>query len=357
MADEFTIPVPASIEAPDAMPLDQAIDLACEKLGLPLLGGPSGRGWSYFSVAQRCPHLFGLQRASGGVRSTPAAPLQVGGLYHTLQSLYYGHGLGPAVGTQRGLMSATVMDGFVQRFGREGAKTLRALQLEAAEIPADAADRLLAELKALADGTRNLQASVDGTEPIKLPSAALIYEAERLFDAHTSFYGEGREDVTPLAVEWLAVNNALGYTCRYDMIGALGPGDPLVVGGALPVGSVLIYERKTSAYLSEAVTDGWWLDGEVLGEILNWEPSGCAALFGPLAGVIVDIVTKAKVPKFHQVLLPADLATVAEHERWIRYTNSEIGLWEATGVYPKRFTQCFDRWGKCGNWQNCREGR
>lgn len=353
---DFTIPLPASIEAPNSMPLDQAIDLACEKLGLPLLGGPSGSGWSKFSTAQRCAHLFRkghidvnpLIKLRGGELRIPAAPLQIGGLYHALQALYYAPGLGEAVEHKRGLIAAELWN----KRGRPKRLT----------VPHNAADLLLAELHAMAEVgiSEALQASINAAQlankpgpaiPRK-PSAALIVAAEQCFDAHTVYYGDGREDLQPLAIEWHAEHPALGYTCRYDAIMKVGEQHP----GGLAPGSVVIYERKTSAWLSEMATEGWFMDGEILGELLNWEPSGCGELFGPLAGVVVDIVTKAKVTKFLQVIVPPTLPTIAEHARWIKYTQGEIAMWEASGVYPKRFTQCFDRWGKCGNWAACVAG-
>jgi hypothetical protein len=184
----------------------------------------------------------------------------------------------------------------------------------------------------------------------------LILEAERIFDAHSFHYGEGREDVEPLAVEWWAENAAINYTCRYDAVMRIGANHPLCDGKVIKPGATVVYERKSSAYLSEMAETGWFLDGEVLGQILNWGPSGCEAIFGPLAAVVVDIVTKTKTPKFLQVIVPATLPTVAEHARWIKWTQSEIGMYTAGSFWPKRLTQCFDRWGKCGNWDNCARG-
>jgi len=354
---EFLIPLPTSIEAPLAMPLDEAIDIVCQKLGLPLLGGPSGKGWSMYSTAQRCPHLYKrtyVERPLGdllqigralldGELRAPAAPLQVGALYHTLQALYYAHGLGAYICENRGIIRRDLADCNIWD---------RRHQWE--PIPADAADKLLAELYVMAEPVaEDLTAAVEGdaSKLRKRPSAVLIHEAERCFDKHTEYYGS-REDLEPLAIEWLAFNEELNYSCRYDAIFRLGKNHSL----PLPAGSVVVYERKTASWLSEMTREGWWLDGEILGEILNWRPGGCESLFGPLVAVVVDIVTKSKDQKVEQIVIPADLPTVEEHARWLRYTQGEIAQWHATGAYPKRLTQCFDRWGKCGNWDLCRSG-
>lgn len=349
-SDDFVIEVPASIAAPLAMPIEEAIELICDQLHLPYLGGPSGKGWSLYSTAQRCPHLYRVEQLLRGGSETraPAVPLQVGALYHFLQALFYAPGLGPAVYSNKGLMSAEFL---AKRRGKRPSKLI--------EIPSDAADTALTLLRDMASPlVDDLQASVDGeAEPSKKrPSAAIVAEAEMAFDHHTAYYGDGMEDVTPLAVEWYAENEALEYTCRYDMIGRLGANDPLC-SDDLPPGSIIAYERKTAAWLSEMAQTGWFLDGEILGQLLNWQPSGCEALFGPLAAVVVDIVTKkAKTPQCLRVVVPPSNPNVMTHARWIRYTQAQIRQWEATGVWPQHFTQCFDRWGKCGNWDACAAG-
>lgn len=340
--NDFAIHIEPSLA--DAMPIEEAIAQVCEELKLPLLGGASGQGWSLYSTAQRCPHLFKRQHVegAGGELRVPAEPLQIGTLYHFLQALYYAPGLGPAVYQREGLISAEL---YAKRRGRKP-KTI--------EIPPEAADWALAKLREMAQPLEaELRASIEGGKPPYKPSANVVAVAEGCFDAHTAYYGNGNEDMIPLAIEWHATNEALEYTCRYDMIARLGPNDPL----GLPEGSIVIMERKTAGWLSEMTREGWHLDGEILGEILNWEPSGCEQLFGPLAAVVIDVVTKkADKPEYLRVVVPASAPPVNSHGRWIRWMQSQIRLWESTGVYPQFFTQCFDRWGKCGEWDNCARG-
>jgi len=356
MNTELQIPVPAQLEIQTAMAMDEAVDLACEELGLPLIGGPSGSGWSMYAVAQRCPHLFrrqyiDIRKPVGGSAHrapvsadepvqdlrVPAVPLQVGGLYHTLQAFYYAHGLGEYTVHDRGLIRAEL-------------KPMRGRKKDGRTIPADAADKLLAKLKEMAQPIEaQLQASLGNGKPPRYPSAGIIYEAERCFDAHTSF--ETTDDIEPLAVEWFARHPGLGFTCRYDAIMKVGANDP-----RFPKDAVVIYERKTAAWLNEMNLTGWFIDGEILGQIMCWDAGGCKELFGPLTAVVVDIVTKAKTPQLHQVIVGADVSAVKEHERWIGYQNSEIALWKATGAYPKRWAACFDKFGKCSNIDACMRG-
>jgi hypothetical protein len=345
-AGDFTLDMPLDFEARLCQPIEAAIELVCNELDLPLIGGPSGKGWSRVSTAQRCPRLFSIEHVIGAGQEArnPAAPLQIGALYHFLQALYYAAGLGPCALSDKGLIAEAAI-------GHRRGKRPKFF-----EVPPNAADEALKLLKEMSTPLEaDLQATVEGTEKSPRPSAKIVAEAERCFDAHTQYYGEGNEDVIPLAIEWWANNDPLDYTCRYDIIARLGEQDPLC-SDALPPGSVVVFERKTAAYLSEMAQSGWFLDGEILGELLNWQPSGCEALFGPLAAVVVDIVTKAKKQQFLRVVVPPTTPAVANHGKWIRYMQAEMHRWEATGVYPQYFTQCFDKWGKCGAFDLCAGG-
>jgi hypothetical protein len=143
------------------------------------------------------------------------------------------------------------------------------------------------------------------------------------------------------------------YSCRYDAICRLGKHDPFVGQYGLVEGSVVVMERKSAAWLNEAVKDGWFLDGEVLGQIMLWKSSGMDKVFGPLAAVIVDIVTKQKTPDFLRVVVPSNLSTVKQMEKWVKVTQAEIAMWRATGVFKQNFNACHDRWGRCGLWNDC----
>ena len=341
---EEMISLPPSMEAELAIPIDKAADDCCQRLGLPLLGGPSGDGWSKWSVAQQCPYLFQqtFELGDGRERTKPAVPLQVGGLFHTLLALYYAYGLGDgaAFHYRRGLLAPSLAPRLHKR-GRHAAN-------EIAQIPNDAADQLLAALKLSAAPPSD--ASV---VQVPGPSMSVILEAERIFDAHTQFYGDGQEDVQPLAIEWYAEHEAIGYSCRYDAIVKLDADDPFVREGRLAAGSIVAVEHKSAAWLSEWATDGWFLDGEILGQLLCWQPSGCERVFGPLAGLLVDVVTKEKTPKCTRILVSPKPATVAMYEKVIRWQAAELAMYRAIGYWPRRIVNCW-RWGKpCGLYQHC----
>jgi hypothetical protein len=317
------------------MRMDDAIDLGLEALRLPLLGGPSGFGWTYIAAAQKCPHLFWTKYdAPEEIRreretQAPRYELQIGGLFHALQALYYGHGLGERVAyVDRGIATPTDAMGIVDM--RTG-------------VGPTAADDLIAWLKA------RCRAAEEKGDATFGPNYAYVLEGERLFDYHANWWGNGGEDVEPLAIEWKATHPELGYTCRYDMIGKVGKFDPQCSPG------VYIYERKTTKWLSEYATDGWALDGEVMGELLCWEASGMADLFGPLKGICIDLTTKeGKQPKCHRIVLPPKMPAVENFKRWIMYDRAQIAQWRATGVYPQRFASCLAR-GICDEYANCQK--
>ncbi len=304
--------------------IDQATAAIFERLGWPLLGGPSGRGWSYFSVAGRCGQLFKKLHDVEPGRLTEkihGEPLQIGALFHTLEALYYGAGLGEAyvLPERGGLVSEEIkLAGRRKRF----------------QVPATAADDFLNELKALCDSDK------------PSPPASIIQQAERCFDIHTNWWGD-REDVTPLGVEVFARHPKTGYTCRYDLIARVGKNDP-----ELPEG-VIAFEKKTAKWIDEKYLEGWNLDGEVLGQIMCWESSGMAEMFGPLAALVVDVVSKGKTPDCRRVVLPPTLHAVQNHEKWVRWTEAEIHQWRALGAYPQRFGNCWGRYGRCEEFDNC----
>jgi len=332
-ADDFEFFGACDLPSPDTINIDVAVDAIFKAWGWPLLGGASGRGWSYWSTAGRCAQLFKktydvpLDQAT---RKIDVDYLQIGALFHVLEALYYGGGLGNAyvmpedsVGRCGGLVTDTLkLAGRRKRF----------------IVPPTAADDLLAGLKAMCEDDSLLS-----------PEIAVVQIGEQLFDRHTAWW-DRREDVTPLGVEVFAAHPQLGYTCRYDLIARVGVDDQL-----LPPG-VVVFEKKSAAWIDQKYVEAWNLDGEVLGQFLCWEPSGMAELFGPLAAIVVDVVGKGKTADCQRIVLPPTLPAVKQHERWIRWQQAEINLWRASGAYPQRFMNCRSQYGLCTEFSNCTLG-
>lgn len=323
-SDDFEIFGAVDMPSERTINIDQAVDKIFEMWGWPLLGGPSGRGWSYYSTAGRCAQLFKKSfdvAPEALTRRVHAPALQIGALFHVLEALFYGGGLGDSyvLPERGGLITESIkLPGRRRRW----------------RVPPTAADDLLAALKALCDSD----------EPS--PDLSVVLEAERIFDTHTNWWGD-REDVTPLGVEIFARHPQIGYTCRYDLIGRVGNNDP-----ALPPG-VVVFEKKSAKWIDEKFLEGWSLDGEILGQIMCWEPSGMAELFGPLSALVVDVVSKGKTPDCRRIVLPKTLPAVQQHERWVRWLEAEIHTWRAIGVYPQRLMNCWTRYGRCEEFENC----
>ena len=351
---DFVIPIAAdfAILGEDQMNIDEATEIIFKEKDWPLLGGPSGRGWSYFSTVQRCARLFQKtyelstnEKLRQEVNKATPIPLQIGGLYHTLQALYYAAQLGEncVVASDRGGLC------HIENAGRGRTRRWTA--------PADAADQLLAALKKMCgieDLETQLKASIKSTGvdlPVpegRAPNLQVVLEAERLFDAHCNHWGKS-EDIQPIAIEWFAMDDRLGYSCRYDAIMRAGENDPV-----LPPGTY-IFERKTAAWADEKYLESWSLDGEILGQLYLWERSGCAARFGKLTGLVMDIVTKGKISTCVRTILPPDLPPVDTHACWIEYNKAQIAMWRATATYPMSVGNCHTRYGRCSQFEVCAE--
>ncbi len=328
--DDGLLYLPDTFVDENAMNADEALDIACKRLSLPTLGGPSRRGWSYFNNAMSCPYRWFL-RYMGKQPEEVAHPkvLQIGSLYHALQAFTEAPRLGPCVSINHGLMSLGMT---ARTRGRPPTNTY--------VVPDGSVDRLLAVLKEMAHAA--------STGKARGPTMNYILEAERLWEHHVEHWDHGAEDQQPLAVEWLAEHPSMEYSCRYDGIMKAGKNDP-----QFPEGAVTIRELKTASWMDEERSEGWYLDGEILGQLMLWEPSGAAARFGPLHALVVNVVTKGKVPQCQLITVPANLPAVKRHAKWIAYLNAEIAMWKATDTYPQHWVACQDRFGRCPYWGHC----
>src|SRR5262249_3347476 len=116
----------------------------------------------------------------------------------------------------------------------------------------------------------------------------IIDECKRLYAAYFNQYGNvADEGVKPLGVELPCGIEGI-HTSRLDLLANIGD-------------STWIVEHKTASRESRDVIEGWWLDGEIIGEVYAYKLSKLEQLYGPLAGVIVNITIKTQVPKFRRV--------------------------------------------------------
>lgn len=293
------------VDPPNVLPMDVALHRAAEHFNIEItLTGGSGFGWSRYSTLQACPYRYYLRY----VRKTSVLPdnarkpkaLEIGGGFHAFMALYY----------------------------------QRIVEIEKG-IPADA---LTADPGVVCDFI--LDAGAD---------AALVNEAWRLFDAYANYYEMIDDYIKPLAVEhWIKDPNGPG-TARIDLLAAVREGGALKV---LP--GTYIVEHKSAARLDEATTEGWHLDGEILGLIDLYKRARLAQRFGKLQGVIVNIVTKTKIPGFHrEIVAPPDSQARRQHKD-LKTWNATLGLYKATNTWPRALNSCWGRYGACDYVAHCR---
>jgi hypothetical protein len=175
----------------------------------------------------------------------------------------------------------------------------------------------------------------------------IVAEAWRVYQAYTANYEE-REYLTPLAIEHSAASTT--YSCRYDMIARV---DVDVMG--IPKG-VFVVEAKTTSRFDGPSLDGWRNDGEVLGQMLLWKDLGLDRKFGELAGVIINLLGKQKIPQFRRIILPVQAWQINAHRHEIGQWQGLEGLYRASGIWPRARQSCVSRYGMCELFSHCATG-
>ncbi len=107
----------------------------------------------------------------------------------------------------------------------------------------------------------------------------IVNECTRLYVAYFNQYQNPQDEgITPIAIE-LAAGRAPIHTCRFDMLATIN-------------GGTWIVEHKTASRETRDVLESWWLDGEIIGEVLGYKLSGLESVYGPLVGVLVNLTIK-----------------------------------------------------------------
>lgn len=255
--------------------------------------GGSGRGWSRYSSLERCPQAFAYNYIVKGVDTKDAI--------HTL-------GENPSTALQIGT----------------GYHLLKAVQLSRS---LDEAWRVLAFMES------------------ENPDPLVISDVRRLFEAHIEEYKQ--DYLIPLAVEQKAEHPESGYTCRYDLIARIDDPPPGELAG------MYVVDWKTASRFDDATLDGWDIDGEILGEYALWK-CGYEAKYGPLLGVLVDIIGKQKIPKFHRVFVKPSEYQIQRHLKDLKYWDQMEYNYMKEGYYPRALNNCIGRYGKCAYYDICR---
>lgn len=267
--------------------VDDAMAEFWQERNLAKLGGPSGRGWSLYSCLQRCPYAYARlyggmvsaeEQMMAGAKRRTASALEVGTVFHLLVAIYY--------------------------------QLLRDPSSPYAQI----------------DRTDLCQWLVNAG-----CSGADVSEAERLADAYILHY-DADDYLEPLAVEEIAVAPK-GRSCRFDVVARVGAGAPVLPG-------IWLVEHKTTSRMDIAATEGWLNDGEIIGQQLIWRECDLDAVYGPLLGTIVNLVTKTKVPALHRLFVPLQEAQLAQHASDLDYWEAQRQLYHAHGRFPRARQGC-----------------
>jgi hypothetical protein len=288
-----------SIDPPDVIPMNDALDIAFEKLGIETLGGASGHGWSRYRDLQKCPYKFYLKHVAKRPKDNSPAPgaLETGSAFHALMAVYYQRQIDFDAGKEEPVAEAGVL-----------------------------CDELI-----VAGGNPNY-----------------INEAWRIFEAYANFYEARHDYLIPLAVErWTQDVNGPD-TCRYDLIAKVEDTTAPVLPG------IWIVEHKSSSRLDRAVTEGWHLDGEIIGELMIYKRARLNRVYGKLAGIIVNVITKTKVPNFHREIVSPPAAQMRRQVKDLRVWRATEAVYASTNTWPRALASCWDRYGPCEFFEECR---
>lgn len=275
-------------------PVEFVLGQLFDSHGLPRLGGAStGKGWSSYATAQRCLYLWHKRYIER------ESPLILGEDQH--------RAVGGLVHTFLALHYANAMQTY-------------------SEItPESCRDYLLERAK-----------------------PTFVNEGWRLFEAYRLYYKF--DEIEPLAVEYDLRDPRSGDSCRYDLIAFL----PKAKAGNLP--GTYIFEHKSSGRFDYDTLESWANDGEVIGEFALWKHLGLDKRFGPLRGVIVNLIGKQKEPKFHRTIISPSPQLVASHLNDLKRWDALIALCRSTGFKPRSRANCVNRFGRCDWWEDCVSG-
>lgn len=267
-------------------------DFFAEK-GLPRLGGiSSGRGWSSYAVYQRCPHAY---------RRRYVDPPDSVRLY---EGEFDALAIGILIHTFMAIYYTKMID---------------------PDYPISVEDcRIFAISKA---------------------NPELVNESYRVFYNYTLYYQD--DTFQPLAIEKDLKNPRTGQSCRFDLIAFLPE-----TTGPLLAGTYVI-EHKSASRFDRDTLEGWANDGEVIGQVMHWQDLGFDKFYGPLKGVIVNILGKQKEPKFHRTLVAPETWMTDAHRDDLRRQDGLIQLSRSTGSWPRSRNNCIGRYGRCQFWTEC----
>lgn len=154
-------------------------------------------------------------------------------------------------------------------------------------------------------------------------------------------------EIVKLPVHWERVESVLaaGRQMTYDV----------TVPGVHTFVANDIITHNTTSRMDRSVTEGWHLDGEIVGETMLWYKANLARTYGPLQGIIVNIVTKTKVVNFHREIVSLPKAQLRRQYSDLKVWRAMEEVYRATNKWPRALAACWGRYGACEFFDECRD--
>lgn len=114
-----------------------------------------------------------------------------------------------------------------------------------------------------------------------------------------------------------------------------------------------IITHNTASRFDAATTDGWSNNGELLGEMMHYIDGGFEQKYGPLRGLIVDIIGKQKDPQFMRIVLPVNMTLIDQHRDELKKWNAMRDFYAAANFWPRARGNCIGQYGKCQRYDEC----
>lgn len=278
---------------------DTAVNELFDGHGLPRLGGASGgSGWSAYQTLQRCPHLY--KRKYIDRETDPYAPpvedvkvsspaLEIGSMVHLYIACYYQRMIDAGYPLTPELCNEFFLE--------------KGLNPESTEV------------------------------------------SWKIFTGYRSHYAN--DAVRPLAVEHLAVDPRTKQSCRYDLIVEV-----LEHTTDYPKG-VYNLDIKTASREDYVTLHGWHGNGEIIGQMDLYQRLRLDLRFGPLAGSLIGLCFKTKVPKFKRVYVPVREWQLERHRQDLNYWDASRAMYKSLGVWPRARAACTTHFGLCSEFDAC----
>ena len=156
------------------------------------------------------------------------------------------------------------------------------------------------------------------------------------------------DEVINEAIYWDRVDSVIvtGRAMTYD----------IEVPGAHNFVANDIITHNTSSSWGEKTANSFHLDGEVVGQLALWRKARptMTRKFGKLQGVIINVVTKGKVPRCHREIVATPNKVVSAQWHDLDFWEANEAFYRAAGHWPKSLAACWGRYGPCDYVERCK---